>query len=369
MYTNNDYVYMKRVLFLAKKAKGLVKTNPMVGCVIVKDEKIIAEGYHHGFGLEHAEVNAINNANGDIEGATMYINLEPCCHYGKRPPCTDAIINSKIKKIYVALKDPNPLVCGKGIEILRSHNIEIDIGLLQEEARNLNRYFLHFITKKRPFVILKSASSLDGKIATSSNESKWITSEKARQHSRRLRSDLDAIMVGVNTVLCDNPKLTTRIATCHDPIRIVVDSNLRIDLNSNILNHKSDSFTLIACTKDADKDKIKQINKKRLCKVIIANKKNDRVDLIHLMQLLAKENISSILLEGGSTLNYSMLEENLVDEVYMYYAPIIIGGMNAKSIVGSTGFLKLENAKRFKDITTEFIGSDILLRGRICLQE
>ena len=348
---------------LAKNGEGKVNPNPMVGAVIVKDGMIIGEGYHEKYGEGHAEVNAFKSLKEDPSGATMYVTLEPCSHYGKTPPCVDKIIQSKIKRVVIGMIDPNQLVSGNGVDKLKRAGIEVKVGVLEDKCKKLNEIFIKYILTKKPFVVLKTAMSLDGKIATRTGESKWISSEKSRLQVHNLRNKLSAIMVGVNTVIKDNPELTCRIENGNDPIRIIVDSTLKIPMDSKVLQNK-DNKTRIATTKRANINSMQELLKKNI-KVIIIEEKNGQVGLSELIKKLGELGIDSILLEGGSTLNYSALEENIVDKVMVYIAPKIIGGESSKTSVGGRGIDKLNNAFKLKDITTNIVDEDILVEGYI----
>lgn len=354
---------MELAIELAKKGEGKVNPNPMVGALIVKDGTIIGEGYHEKYGEGHAEVNAFKSLKEDPSGATMYVTLEPCSHYGKTPPCVDKIIQSKIKRVVIGMIDPNPLVSGNGVDKLKRAGIEVKVGVLEDKCKKLNEIFIKYILTKNPFVVLKTAMSLDGKIATRTGESKWITSEKSRLEVHNLRNKLSAIMVGVNTVIKDNPELTCRIENGNDPIRIIVDSTLKIPMDSKVLQNK-DNKTIIVTTKRANINSMQELLKKNI-QVIIIEEKNGQVDLSALIKKLGELGIDSILLEGGSTLNYSALEENIVDKVMVYIAPKIIGGESSKTPVGGRGIDKLKDAFKLKDITTNIVDEDILVEGYI----
>ena len=360
---NLNEKFMKLAIELAKKGGGNVNPNPMVGAVIVKEGKIIGQGYHERCGEGHAEVNAFRSLKEDASGATMYVTLEPCSHYGKTPPCADKIIENKISKVVIGMVDPNPLVSGKGIEKLKNAGIEVEVGVLEEECIKLNEVFIKYITTKRPFVVLKAAMSLDGKIATKTGESKWISSEESRLQVHNLRSKLSGIMVGVNTVIKDNPELTSRIEGGNDPIRIIVDSTLRIPMDSNVLQNK-DNKTIIATTSKANNKKMQEILNKGV-RVLTVNENNGKVDLSELITKLGELNIDSILLEGGATLNYSALDEGIVDKVMMYISAKIIGGEKSKTPVGGNGIDKLQEAFKIRDINISVVGEDILLEGYI----
>lgn len=354
---------MELAIKLAKKGEGKVNPNPMVGALIVKDGTIIGEGYHEKYGEGHAEVNAFKSLKEDPSGATMYVTLEPCSHYGKTPPCVDKIIQSKIKRVVIGMIDPNPLVSGNGVDKLKRAGIEVKVGVLEDKCKKLNEIFIKYILTKNPFVVLKTAMSLDGKIATRTGESKWITSEKSRLEVHNLRNKLSAIMVGVNTVIKDNPELTCRIENGNDPIRIIVDSTLKIPMDSKVLQNK-DNKTIIVTTKRANINSMQELLKKNI-QVIIIEEKNGQVDLSELIKKLGELGIDSILLEGGSTLNYSALEENIVDKVMVYIAPKIIGGESSKTPVGGRGIDKLNDAFKLKNIAINILNEDILVEGYI----
>lgn len=361
-----DIKYMKRALELAEKGAGHTNPNPLVGAVIVKDGKVIGEGYHQVYGSYHAEINAFKNASEDVKGATMYVTLEPCSHYGKTPPCANAIVEKGIKKVVVALEDPNPEVSGRGIKILRDNGIEVVTGVLQEESRKLNEIFLKYITTKLPFCILKTAMTLDGKIAASSGDSKWITNEESRRYVHKLRHRVSAIMVGIGTVIQDNPFLNTRLeeGESSDPIRIIVDTSAKIPLETNVLNIKSAARTIIATTEMAKKEKIKELESKG-AEVIITPLKDNKVDLNYLMKALGERKIDSVFLEGGSELNYSALEAGIIDKVNAFIAPKLIGGKNAKTPVGGLGKDLMKDAVILKAIDIHRFEDDIMIEGYI----
>lgn len=358
--------YMKRALSLAKKGAGLVNPNPLVGSVIVKDGKIIGEGYHKYFGGNHAEIEALKSLTDDSKGSTMYVTLEPCSHYGKTPPCVNAIIEKRIKKVVIAMLDPNPLVAGKGVKILRENGIEVMTGVLEDEAQKLNEIFVKYITTGLPFLLLKSAMSLDGKIATKFSDSKWITCNESREYVHRLRHQYASIMVGINTVLVDNPLLTVRIPDFkgENPIRVIVDSKCRLPLDSNIVKSTSKARTILATTEYADPEKLKKLKEKNL-EVLVLPQKNKRIDLNKLMESLGGMDIDSVLLEGGGTLNYSSLKEGIVDKVNFFIAPKIIGGNLAKTPVEGDGVSLVKSAFSIKNMLTHKFGSDIMLEGYV----
>lgn len=361
-----DIQYMKRALELAQKGAGYTSPNPLVGAVIVKDGRIIGEGYHEVYGSHHAEVNAFNNAAEDVEGATMYVTLEPCSHYGKTPPCANKIVEKKIKKVVIGLEDPNPLVAGKGIEILRSSGIEVVTGVLETEGRKLNEIFLKYITTSLPFVILKTAMTLDGKIAAYTGDSKWITNEASREFVHQLRHRVTGIMAGIGTILADDPMLNTRLkdGKGKDAHRIIVDSNARTPLTARILNMESDANTIIAVSEQADKEKIKHLKDKG-AEIIVTPQKDGKLDLQYLMKELGQRKIDGILLEGGGTLNYSALQEGIVDKVHAFIAPKIIGGKDAKTPVEGMGKAYVRDAIDIENIEVSRFGSDVMITGYI----
>lgn len=361
--------YMKLAIELAKEAQGYTSPNPMVGCVVVKNGEIIATGYHEKYGGFHAERNALTKVDINYEGADLYVNLEPCCHYGKTPPCTDIIIEKKISRVFVGSMDTNPLVKGKGVKILRNHGIYVETGILEEECRKLNETFYYSIEHKIPFVAMKYAMSMDGKIAAYTGDSKWVTSEESRKDTQFLRKKYKGIMVGINTVLRDNPFLTLRMeGETISPVRIICDSNLRIPLECNIVNTASDYRTIVACKKsikDSDCKKIKKLQAKNVEVVFVDEKAGQGIDLRKLMEEMYNRKIDGILLEGGGTLNAAMLKEKLVNKVYAYIAPKLIGGANALTPVEGKGVEKMSDAFLLSDVEIRRITNDILIAGYI----
>ena len=357
---------MHRAFELAKKGVGRVNPNPLVGAVIVKNDVVIGEGYHEFFGGPHAEVNAFLSANESVEGATMYVTLEPCSHYGKTPPCAEAIVKNKIGKVIIGMLDPNPLVAGRGVKILEENGIEVDFGYLCEELSEMNKSFLKYIQSKTPYVVMKTAMTLDGKIASKTGDSRWVSNEKSRAKVHELRNELAGIMVGVNTVIADDPMLTTRLENGKgkNPIRIVVDSTAKIPLDAKLLNTSDEAKTILAVTGKADPRKVKQVEEKGN-QVISVKSVDDRIDLEDLMLKLGEQNIDGILLEGGASLNFSALKAGIVDEVISFVAPKIIGGSQAKSPVGGEGIELMKNAIELDNIEYEQLGQDLMLRGKI----
>lgn len=357
------YEYMKLALELAKKGLGHTSPNPMVGCVVVKDGKIMTEGYHQQFGDFHAERNALTKCEEDLTGADMYVTLEPCCHQGKTPPCTDIIIERGIGKVFIGAMDPNPKVAGKGAEILREHGIEVETGILEKECLELNEAFFHYITKNIPYIAMKYAMTMDGKIATFTGDSKWVTGEEARQHVHQLRKRYSAIMIGIGTVLVDDPMLNCRIEKGVDPVRVICDSHLRIPLESQIVKTAKHIPTIVAyATGDEDKEK-----KLREAGVqLIHNNENGQVDFRGLVTELATRGIDSILIEGGGTFHGTVLKSGLVDRIYCYIAPKLIGGKEAKSPVEGSGFSLMKEAIEICDTEIIKVGQDICITGKVC---
>lgn len=359
----NDLYYMQVALRLAKKGMGWVSPNPLVGAVIVKDGKIIGQGYHEQYGGLHAERNALASCVGDAKGAVMYVTLEPCCHHGKQPPCVDAILESGIRRVVVSMTDPNPLVGGKGIQILREHGVEVTVGVLQEESMKMNQVFLHYIQNKTPFVTMKYAMTLDGKIAAYTGLAKWITGERARQHVQQQRHNHRAIMVGIGTVLADDPLLTCRMEKGRNPIRVICDTSLRTPLNSRIVTTASQIPTIIATCCKAD-GKWKEYQDAG-CRILRVNADRGHVDLKELMIRLGEEEIDSILLEGGGNLNWSAVEAGIVHKVQAYIAPKILGGESAKTPVEGTGFSEPGQSVCLKSSKTLRLGDDLLIEGEV----
>lgn len=361
----ND-AYLRQCLSLASQMRGKSFPNPLVGCVIVNNNKIVGQGVHQGLGLPHAETIALKQAGKKTQGATLYVNLEPCCHHGNTPPCTEAIIKAKIKKVVFAIKDPNPLVNkGNSQKKLENAGIEVIIGTLEEEAKKLNELFLKFHNTGKPFVSLKLAASLDGKIATTTGESKWITGEQARQYGQLLRKEADSILVGVNTIITDNPELTIRDnhKQIRQPLRIILDSKLRIPLKAKVLNMKAKGATLVITTKKASKQKIKIIQNKGIEVLTLKNTSTGKVDFKDVIRQLSKRQITSLLIEGGGEIAASAIASKIVDKLYYFIAPIIIGGKDSIPAVGGPGISKLKNAYNLKDISFEKIGTDFLVQG------
>lgn len=354
---------MQMALQLAQKGCGWTSPNPMVGAVIVKDGRVIGKGYHEKYGQPHAERNALFSCTEDPKGATMYVTLEPCCHYGKQPPCTEAVLEAGIRRVVVGSSDPNPLVCGKGVGILREHGVHVTEGVLREECDRLNQVFFHYIQTGRPCVVMKYAMTMDGKIAAYTGASKWVTGEEARAHVQSQRHRFRSIMVGVGTVLADDPLLTCRIEGGRNPIRIVCDSRLRTPLDSQLVKTADQAQTVIAtCCADRERQAAYQ---KAGCHVWLIPEKEGRVDLKELMKRLGQEKIDSVLLEGGGTLNWAALESGVVQKVQAYVAPKLFGGQLAKTPVEGQGFPAPSQAVILKNSAVTRLGEDFLIESEI----
>ena len=367
-----DQEYMLRAIQLAKKGEGWTNPNPMVGAVIVKDGRIIGEGYHKKCGELHAERNAIASLTESAEGATIYVTLEPCCHYGKTPPCTEAIIEQKIKKVVIGSRDPNPKVAGKGAQILRESGITVVQDFMREECDRLNPVFFHYITTKTPYVVMKYAMTLDGKIATKTGASKWITGETARQEVQHMRHRYMGIMAGIGTVLADDPMLNVRVEGWKSPVRIVCDSSLRIPLDSQIVRSAKEYRTIVAYAGREENEeitkKIEQLQVKGVDTVCCPDEKG-QIDLKKLMTYLGNEGIDSILLEGGGTLNDSALRAGIVKEVHCFIAPKLFGGKNSKTPVEGIGIGLPSEALKLKCTDICRIGEDIRIICQVCEKE
>jgi diaminohydroxyphosphoribosylaminopyrimidine deaminase/5-amino-6-(5-phosphoribosylamino)uracil reductase len=357
--------YMRLAYQLAQKGKGKTSPNPLVGAVIVRDDKIIAKGYHAQCGGDHAEIAAINKAGAKARGATLYVTLEPCSHYGRTPPCVQSIIKSGIVKVVIGMKDPNPLMNGQSVRILQKAGIEVKVGYLVEELARLNEVFIKFMTRRMPFVTAKIAQTLDGKIATSTGESKWITSQEARDYARGRRDEFDAIMVGTKTVQKDNPGLNPK-----DPKKrlkkIIIDSKLTITPQRKFFQGSELRDIILATTSNAPKTKI-DLYKKMGCTVLVAPCKgaNGQVDLSWVMKALAKLEISSVLIEGGGRLISAALSDGLVDRMMVYIAPKILGDNEGVQALSGWNIKKLADMISLKDVTVQRIFPDVLIEGYV----
>lgn len=358
-----DEFYMKRALRLALKGEAWVSPNPMVGAVIVKKGSIIGEGYHEKFGGNHAEINAINHATEPIKGATIYINLEPCTHYGKTPPCIERITAARPARVVIGTPDPNPVVAGKGIEALKRHGIKTTVGVLEELCNELNERFFRFMRTGIPFVTLKFAQSIDGRIATASGQSRWISSEQSLKFAHALRSHHDAVLIGSGTLSKDDPELTARLVKGRNPLRVVVDSHLHISLDARILKDQDGAKTIVATTVHASRDKRAQLIDRGIEVMAVDTDKDRRVDLTRLLFELGKRNISSVLVEGGAAIITSMLVEQIPDRVVIIIAPKIIGkGVEA---VGNLGTKNIDESPTLHYTKIRRLGDDLIVDGRI----
>jgi diaminohydroxyphosphoribosylaminopyrimidine deaminase/5-amino-6-(5-phosphoribosylamino)uracil reductase len=359
-----DEGFVKKTLRLAKKGLGSTSPNPLVGALVVKDRKIISSGYHKKAGAPHAEIEALSKAGKRAKGGTLYVNLEPCNHYGRTPPCTKAILKSSVKKVVVGMVDPNPHVTGGGCEFLSSHGVKVKCNVLEEECKRLNEVYIKYITKHKPFVILKGALTLDGWIATQTGNSKWITCEKSRKFVHSLRKRVDAILVGVETVIVDNPFLTPYLIgrSTRDPFRVIVDTNLRIPLHSRVFDSPKSGLTIIAVGSNVDSRKRNKIEDLG-ARVVNCQIRNGRIDLADLLDELAKMSISSVLVEGGATLFGSMIREELVDKYYIFLAPKIIGGDNGVPFARGPGCDSIENCVPLKDLMVRRFDDDIMIEA------
>ncbi|MGW6302154.1 bifunctional diaminohydroxyphosphoribosylaminopyrimidine deaminase/5-amino-6-(5-phosphoribosylamino)uracil reductase RibD [Peribacillus butanolivorans] len=358
---NNDQYYMKLALDLAASAKGKTNPNPVVGAVIVKDGVIAGTGIHRKAGEPHAEVHAFKMAGDYAENATLYVTLEPCSHYGKTPPCANLVKESGVRRVVVATQDPNPEVAGRGISILRDAGIEVEVGVLEKEAQRLNERFIHNMITNRPFVISKYAMTLDGKLATHTGHSKWITGEESRHSVHLLRDEVDAILIGIGTVLADNPSLTTRLPEGggKNPIRIILDSELRVPLDANVVQ-VSDAKTVIVTQENASVDKIAALSEKGI-EFIIVPKTDAGLDLRILMEELYKKGITDILLEGGSEVNASFLRAGLIDKYLIYVAPKLLGGRNSLTPFSGINVDTMDEAMDVSISSVDMSGEDICI--------
>ncbi|MDI6758619.1 MAG: bifunctional diaminohydroxyphosphoribosylaminopyrimidine deaminase/5-amino-6-(5-phosphoribosylamino)uracil reductase RibD [Candidatus Omnitrophota bacterium] len=359
-----DHLYfMNLAMNLALKGKGKTSPNPMVGALVVKNNRILGKGFHEKAGLAHAEIIALDEAKEKSEGSTLYVTLEPCVHFGRTPPCVERIIKSKVKEVVVGMLDPNPLNNGKGINLLRQNGIKVEAGFLENELKKLNEVFIKYITKKLPFVTIKVAQSLDGRIATREGDSKWITSDKSRIFSHRRRAGYDAIMVGANTVLRDNPMLNAWFSK-KQPKKIIVDSELSISENANIF---SSQVPVIIVTLPVEPGQETENRKALSQKAVILEVKGKagQINLKEMMRKLAKIEIANIIVEGGGMLVGSLFDEGLVDKILFFISPKIIGGKNAISSVMGKGRARIDNVIKVKDMELKHFGEDILIEGNI----
>jgi len=350
----NDLNIIKECFKLAKKGKGFVSPNPLVGAVLVKNEKIIGKGYHKKYGTAHAEVNAIKNSKVDVSGSTLYCNLEPCCHKNKQtPPCVPLIIKKKIKRVVISNLDPNKAVSGKGVKQLRDAGIEVVTGVLEKEGSELNKFYFKYTGEKLPFVTLKIAQSIDGKISLSKKKQTWLTGKKSIEYVHKLRTEYDAVLVGAGTIKTDNPMLTVRNVRGRNPIRVIIDGKLSIPINSKVIECSDPQKTIIITSNTSSERKIKQMSAKGIKVFKLNSLSNNRINLRSVIRFLAKQNITSVLVEGGSEIFTQFVEQNLFDEIIILQSPKILG----KGI----GAFNLKKLKRIQLFEVKKIGEDIKL--------
>ncbi|MGQ9689366.1 MAG: bifunctional diaminohydroxyphosphoribosylaminopyrimidine deaminase/5-amino-6-(5-phosphoribosylamino)uracil reductase RibD [Desulfobaccales bacterium] len=363
-FSPNDLRFMKMALRLAARGAGWVSPNPMVGAVVVQEGRVVGQGWHRRYGEAHAEVEALRDAGDQTRGATLYVTLEPCNHHGRTPPCTAAVVTAGIKRLVAATPDPNPAVSGGGAEFLKTKGVQVEMGLLAREARRLNEAWFTWIETGLPFVVAKAACSLDGRIATRSGESQWLTGETSRAFGHRLRHACDAILVGAGTVLADDPQLTARLPRkrTKDPIRIVLDSKLRLPLGARLLRLKSSSPTWIATTAAAAPDKVQAVQGLG-AEVLILPAENGRVALKPLLQELGRRRVQSLLVEGGAEVLGAFFDQRLVDKFYFFYAPKILGGREAYPAISGLGAARLAEAHQAQELALRRLGPDLLVCG------
>lgn len=357
--------YMRLALSLAGKAKGFTSPNPCVGAVVVKDGNIVGQGYHRAAGLSHAEVAAINDAGNNAKDAALYVTLEPCNHHGSTPPCTQEIIHAGINTVYIGCKDPNPFVSGGGIAFLREHGVTVKTGVLKEDAQDLIEDFIWYIQNdKKPFVILKSAATLDGNIATATGDSKWITNEKSRRYAHQMRQEADAILIGSGTLQKDNPSLTARLSgkRTRDPVRIILDTRLRIKEDAKVITQASDAITIIATGPDVSNEKRTRLTNAGV-KIIEVSIKDQRLDLDELMVKLGQMSILSVLIEGGAIVAGAALKSGIVNKMLYFLAPKVLGGDDGVKVFKGKGPALIKNVYTFKKMDVRLFDNDILVQG------
>jgi diaminohydroxyphosphoribosylaminopyrimidine deaminase/5-amino-6-(5-phosphoribosylamino)uracil reductase len=358
-----DELYMKRALQLARRGEKWVSPNPMVGAVIVKHNRIIGEGYHRRFGGDHAEMNALRSASESVAGSTIYITLEPCCHHGKTPPCVESLIAERPARVVIGMSDPNPLVCGGSIEHLGKAGIPTTVGILEPECRRLNERFIKFMQTCVPFVTLKFAQTLDGRIATADGHSRWISSPASLKFAHTLRAIHDGILVGSGTLFKDDPELTVRLVRGRHPLRIIVDTHLRLPLDAGVLQNQDKARTIIATTEAASRKKLSALDKMGIETILVNRDQNQQVDLKKLFIELGRRNISSVLVEGGTAVITSIIRENIADRLVVVIAPKIVGkGIEA---IGNLGIRVMDDAMKISIRQVTRKGGDLILDGQI----
>ncbi len=355
----DDEYYMEIALELATRGAGYVSPNPMVGAVIVKNGKIIATGYHQLYGKEHAEVKALKAAGDEARGSTMYVTLEPCVHYGKTPPCVPQIIAAGVKRVVIAMRDPNPLVSGKGVLMLKEAGIDVKVGVLEKKAKKLNEAFVKYITTGMPFVVLKVAQTADGKIATCNGSSKWITCEESRRVVHRLRAFYDAVLVGIGTVIMDNPVLNVRLVEGRNPLKIVLDSTLRIPEDADVVKNEPERLVVVTSVEEGlpKEKRLKDVG----VRVWHARGIDGKIELEPLLKMMHDEGIASVLVEGGSSVFSSFLREGLADKVLIFMAPKILG--KGLSAFDGIQVEEIKDAEEFVVSECKVVGKDIMVEG------
>lgn len=357
-----DESYIQLTLEIAKKGEGNVSPNPLVGCVIIKDNRIIGAGYHQKFGEDHAEINAINSATESLEGSTLYVNLEPCSHQGKTPPCVDRIIEEKIKRVVIGTLDVNPLVSGNGVKKLKKAGIDVKVGILEKECLELNKFFFKNISKQIPYITLKAAQTLDGMIADKNHYSEWISSATSRKFVHSLRSKYDAVLIGSHTAKIDDPKLTVRLVEGRNPYRIVLDSGLKLSQALNLFGANSDKKTILITSLENQikKNRIEKFTKRGVEVIFVKKNKSGKLDLLSLLKELSKKGIASILVEGGGKTFSSFIKQELFDDILLFISPKILGeGIKTFS---DLSYKNLKQALKLKVIKSDIIGDDILVK-------
>jgi diaminohydroxyphosphoribosylaminopyrimidine deaminase/5-amino-6-(5-phosphoribosylamino)uracil reductase len=362
-----DEYYMELALKLARNGHGRTSPNPMVGALVVRDGNIVGQGWHQKAGTPHAEVHALRDAGASSVGATLYVTLEPCCHHGRTGPCTEVIIQAQISRVVFAMTDPNPCVAGCGAGLLRQAGIEVTEGVLACEAAKLNEAFIKYTSTGLPFTAVKMAMTLDGKTATASGHSQWITGEAARRRVHELRDHFDAVVVGVGTVLADNPQLTVRHIVGRNPIRVVVDSNARTPLQSLLITDKA-AHTIMAVSQEVSRNRLAPFIDSGI-EIVQLPTSQTGLDLRALFRYLAQKGLVSVLVEGGATINASIIKENLVDSVFWFISPKFVGGVRAPGPIGGTGVADLEDAAKLEDVGLELVGDDLLVTGHFTTRE
>ena len=363
MKKDKHVYFMRAAMKLALKARGMTSPNPLVGALVVKSGKIISSGYHRKAGLAHAEIVALDKAGSNAKGAVLYVTLEPCAHFGKTPPCVDRIISSGIKEVVVGMVDPNPLNNGKGLNILKSRGINVISGILEEELRKINAPFIKYITRGLPYVTVKTAQSLDGKIACAGGDSKWITSDRSRALAHRLRAGYDAVMVGVNTVLRDNPKLDAWFSK-KQPAKVIIDSRLSVHPEANVFSSGGQAI-IVTLSSAPGQETANRAALSAKAMILQVKEKSGQINLKDALKKLARMGIINILVEGGGTLNGSLFDEGLVDKVMFFISPKIIGGKDATSPVMGKGIARMDKAIKLKEVSLKRIGEDFLIEGYI----